>query len=617
MNKLFSKVNKETNAQGTKEKMYYEDLPIDFKRKGNLMQRKILEYLPAMLITNISNLLLISVDGLVVGNMIGKEAYASVNIFEPVISLIGAFSILLSAGISTSLSTAIGTNSQKEINRVRGASFHYMIIMIAFFTVIQIPFVYFIIDSYSLNTLIHELMWQYAIGIMIATPLGMVSTIGVFQLQIIGKMKVIMSLSLMEGGVNLVLNILFIGVFNMGISGAGYGTACANLLRASATVIYLARHTDIYRTSGYKPRFRDFLEITRIGAPDFAYSIMMAFQTYCMTKILLNEFGTDGGVIKGVAFFSLSVTSVFINGLKGAMRPLVGLLSGADDRVGLSKLVEFGSIFSVIGDGVFVAVVMFFPEFFFRVNGITDIPDGGITALRFFSLFFIARGLNSIIGLVLANRKDSSFVTRLNFVGYALLPALAFVISIIAPGQWLWLSYLITETFILIVLILRYSWWKHKDISEDYNNDQDMVLYMTVKPNQAITASRAIRKFADDYEINPKISYRVALCMEEMVAYANSIRDMDEDNKRTRQKRAGRHFSTSQEEYSVQLMVRFKGKNAATFTMLDDGQSIQLDVDEKERELTTGNYEVIRRLSKSFDYQYILDMNYSTIRFEV
>lgn len=82
----------------SEKKMEIEDnnktLLSDFKRNGSLMRRKLLEYLPAMMITNLSNLLLISVDGLVVGNFLGKDAFASVNVFGPVSTFIGAVTCL-------------------------------------------------------------------------------------------------------------------------------------------------------------------------------------------------------------------------------------------------------------------------------------------------------------------------------------------------------------------------------------------------------------------------------------------------------------------------------------------------------------------------------------------
>ena len=44
-------------------------------------------------------------------------------------------------------------------------------------------------------------------------------------------------------------DLFFIGTLHLGVAGAGYGTACANVIRCSATVIYLARATDIYKSN--------------------------------------------------------------------------------------------------------------------------------------------------------------------------------------------------------------------------------------------------------------------------------------------------------------------------------------------------------------------------------
>jgi hypothetical protein len=70
------------------------------------------------------------------------------------------------------------------------------------------------------------------------------------------------------------------------------------------------------------------------------------------------------------------------------------------------------------------------------------------------------------------------------------------------------------------------------------------------------------------------------------------------------------------EDVSVQIIVRFRGNNAATFVALDDGATIELDVDESKREITTNNYELLRRIATSVNYQYVLDMNYTTLSFE-
>lgn len=592
----------------------------DYRRDGSMLRRKLLGYIPAMIMTNLSNLLLVSVDGVVVGNFVGSDAFASVNIFGPINRLIGAVTVLAAVGISTTLATAIGSNRQDEIDRARGASFQFMIIMAVFVSIIQIPLVHLVIASYHLDPDMTELVWQYAIGIMICSPLGMLSTIGVYQLQIVGKMNVLMKLSVLEGISNVIFDLLFVGVFDMGVAGAGYGTACSNLIRAASTVLYLSRYTDIYKRDGYRTDIRDFAGIIRIGAPDATYAVMGAFQSYFMMQLLLYKFGSDGAVINGVCTFCFNLSFVLTSGLQGAMRPLVGLLTGADDRKGLSMLMNIGFGLNSVYGGICIAVVMLFPEIFFSMNGVSEIPEGGIESLCFYSLVFIVKGVNVLIRLYLANRKDSAFAVKLNVAGLVIMPVAAYILAMLAPVPWMFLSYVITEAIVFTVLNGRYIWWKNKDKAEDYNDGQQIVLYMTVTPDEAVAASGDIRDFADGYGINPKISNSVALAMEEMVAYADSVRDSEGTGNKIKNKTKNNAKNAEkqgeEEEFSVQVMIRFRGQDAATFVTYDDGHSINLEMEEKERELTVNNYEVLRRLSKSLEYQYILNMNYTTIKFE-
>ncbi len=225
-----------------------------FRRKGDLTGRKLAEYLPAMLITNLSTLLLVTVDGVVAGNLVGKDALASINIFYPVTVAIGAVTILVAVGVSTSLSTAMGKNNVAELDRIKGASLRIMTAMAIIVGIVQIPFVLLVVRSYGLSEEMYHMTMQYAIGIMICTPLGLISTTGAYQMQIAGKMKMLMTLSVIEGIVNLGFDVLYMGVFHMGVAGAGFGTATANIIRCTLTVICLARYTDMFRSDTRKAR---------------------------------------------------------------------------------------------------------------------------------------------------------------------------------------------------------------------------------------------------------------------------------------------------------------------------------------------------------------------------
>ena len=563
-----------------------------FTRTGALTQRKLLEYIPALLLTNLSTLLLISVDGLVVGNLVGSDALSAVNILYPVALFIGVISVLIANGIATSLSTQMGENNRESLQRVKSAVKEITAAAFVFVAVAQIPAAFGIIRSYHLTPEMQKLTWQYAIGIMVSMPFGLVSTVGVCQMQIVGKMKVLMLLSLLEGAVNLLLDLFFVGVLHMGVAGAGFGTAGANIVRCSVTVLYLAKKTDIYRSGSVKGRLEDWREILTLGLPDAAHSLMMAVQNYCMIKLILITFGDVGGVIKGVCVFSFSLTNVLISGVQGSMRPLAGLMSGAKDRVGLRQLMKQCAVILTAAICLMTLIIEFFPGFFYRLHGVTEIPEGGLLSLRLYALFFVFYAYDTIFRLYMSNRKDSRFATVLTVIGNATLPVFAFILTRFLPGPYFWLSYLFTELLIFVLNLVRYRQWLKKDREEESPNTK--TLFLTVAPEEAVEASRQIRRWAEENGFQPRIANRISLCMEEMVSYAVA--------------------SQGRSDIHIQLIILFT-PDSARFAMIDDGKCIALDENQETQTLITDNYELMKRVAKSVSYQYLLNMNYTVFEF--
>jgi hypothetical protein len=66
---------------------------------------------------------------------------------------------------------------------------------------------------------------------------------------------------------------------------------------------------------------------------------------------------------------------------------------------------------------------------------------------------------------------------------------------------------------------------------------------------------------------------------------------------------------------SVEVIVRFRGEHEAIFIELDDGRCIALETSEVSGKLITDNYELLRKLAESVEYQYILDLNYTRFTF--
>ena len=561
-----------------------------YSRDGQLTKKKLIEYLPAMMVTNLSVLLLVTVDGLVVGNLVNENALSSVNVIYPAVSFLGIASILVATGISTSISRQMGKGDQMALRRLKNAGLKLMLIVAVIISLLQIPAFYFIIDSYHLKGELLDMTWAYSIGIMLTTPFGLVSTVGVYQLQIIGKMKILAALAVTEGIVNLVFDLLFVGVFKMGVAGAGYGTAVASIVRCIITVIFLIKKTDVYNSGGVKGNGEDIKTILTCGLPECSYSVMSTIQAYLFMHIVLSYMPDDGGAIRGVCTFCYTLVYIFISGVVGSMRPLAGLLSGANDTRGLRILVKQCLNMCIILIGIATVIIELIPWLFFSIHGVKDPTDLGISSLRIYGINFIFSGINSVFLLYFSNRKDTKFATTLTVVGNATLPLFAYIFGSVIGPAWIWFSYTVMNIMILTVYIRRYLGWIQKDKENDDPNSK--TLYMTVKAEEAIEASRYIRNYAQENDFPLRVANRASLCMEEMAAYAKQ--------------------SQKNDKLLIQIIVKFT-KDEVFFMMLDTGECIALDEDKDVQKLTTDNYELIKRLSKSVEYQYLLNMNYTRI----
>ena len=158
------------------------------------------------------------------------------------------------------------------------------------------------------------------------------------------------------------------------------------------------------------------------------------------------------------------------------------------------------------------------------------------------------------------------------------------------PAPYIWLSYLLTESLILVLNLLRYKGWLRKDAIESDNDST--ILYLTVAPEEAAEASAEIRQFADEQNVPLRIANLISLCMEEMVAYAVQLR-----------KDKGIH---------TQIMITLS-KDQARFMMLDDGRCTALNEISEDPLPAISNYQFIKRIAASVEYQYVLNMNYTVI----
>ena len=92
-----------------------------YKLNDNLIRIKLLQYIPVLVISQLSTMLILSVDGIIVSNYVGQEALAAVQIFHPVTAFLGVFTAIISNGTAHCLSARIVKNDFENLKYVKAA----------------------------------------------------------------------------------------------------------------------------------------------------------------------------------------------------------------------------------------------------------------------------------------------------------------------------------------------------------------------------------------------------------------------------------------------------------------------------------------------------------------
>ena len=567
------------------------DLKTKYRRKDILIRKKYLEYVPILFITNVSTMLLTTVDGIVVGNYMGGVALAAVNLFTPVAVLLSAYIAIIAHGIADSFADALVGNNPIESIYNSQAIKKVLLYSIIVLSIIQIPIAHFIIHSYKLTSTLHTMARDYAAMLLISMPFTLLSTVGACQLQELGEMKVLMIFAMIEGIVNLVLDIVFVGVFRMGVDGAGLATIIASAARAMFTVTYFLTKTNIYKKYGVKARMTDVKKII-VGGLSYSVSILSnAIHGYLMIRVLLYLFTEDGVIINGVCYFCFSIAMIFITSCVDANGPLNGVFLSIGDRVAQKDAFKISARQIIVSVGAFVILIQTKPELFYHLNGVDPrhIHDFCLNALRLYSLSFIFFGLNVLFAAYFVDEKKIRTAVRLTFLGDLLVPVVAFAYYKMFGRDNIWYADLSVAFSIFVIYLVRYAIIDINKYSEDKGKD---ILYLEVKPKDAANVSKEIYEYSQEKNYPQDLSNKVSLCMEEMTRYV--------------------HRAQGNKKVYIQVIIHFY-EYGAKFIMLDDGKCIHFNDSKENDEVITNNYELIRRMAKSYKYKYLLNMNYTTI----
>ena len=333
----------------------------------------------SMLITTIYNM----ADTFFIG-MISTAASGAVGVAFSVMAIIQALGFFFGQGAGASISQALGSQDTKRANELAATGFFSALICGAAVGVLGLVFMEPLVYFLGATDTIYPHCTAYLRLILIGAPWMCASFVLNNLLRFEGNAFRAM-VGLTAGGVlNMLLDPLFIFVFDMEIAGAALATIVSQAVSFGILLFQIRKYSAIsIRFRDFRPGVRMYSAITRAGLPSLLRQGIASVGTICLNTAA-RPFGDAAisamAIIGRITMFSNSAMLGFGQGFQ----PVCGFNYGAKRYDRVKKGYFFLIKTSVIGLLIFAAVEFGFAEQF--VGIFRDDPAViaiGAKALRF------------------------------------------------------------------------------------------------------------------------------------------------------------------------------------------------------------------------------------------
>jgi len=320
------------------------------------------------------------VDRIFVGNGVGRPALSAITAEFPMTLVVMAFNMLIGIGASTLISIRLGEGKEEEAQEIMGNSFVLFLIVGAFVTVFGLIFLEPILELLGASPEVMPYAKDYA-GILTAGTLFF--TIGMGMNNMIraeGNPKIAMATMLIGAITNIILDPIFIYVFNWGIKGAAIATIISKAISAIWVLRYFLTgigHLQL-EIRKIKMKTAHILSILSLGIAPFIMQLAASLLNLILNNSLM-FYGGDlamaaMGIVNGIT--NLMLMPLF--GISQGLQPIIGYNYGAGNfsrvKEALQKGMLLASAISIIG----FMIIMIFPS---QLVALFDRKDADLIAM--------------------------------------------------------------------------------------------------------------------------------------------------------------------------------------------------------------------------------------------
>lgn len=378
---------------------------------GSILKKMLMFTLPLML-SSILQLLFNAADIVVVGRFAGDNSLAAVGSTTALINLLTNLFVGLSIGANVTAARNYGGKREDALSRTVHTAVTISIISGVILTVIGVVGTKEMLRLMSTPDEIIDLAADYLRIYFAGITATTIYNFGSALLRAIGDTKRPLYYLLAAGAVNVVLNLLFVIVFKMDVSGVALATIISESLSAFLVIRCLMRETGAIKLELKKLRVHkaELVSIIRIGLPAGFQGIVFALSNVVIQSSV-NLFGNIVVAGNSAAANIEGFVYMAMNSFYQATLSFMSQNFGAGEYKRLNKILACGEL-CVVAVGLVLgnAAVLFGNQLLSIYSDSPEVIAAGMVRLHYISKVYFLCGIMDVL------------VGALRGIGYSVLP---------------------------------------------------------------------------------------------------------------------------------------------------------------------------------------------------
>lgn len=386
-------------------------------------------------------------DGFFMGNYVGKEGIAAVNLGLPIVYLYLGVGLMVSIGGAAIAGMLLGSDDPKGSNQVFRQTIAAVTAVSSGISILMVFCFSPLLSILRADSRVIYCFREYYSIMLLELPVMVVnSSLGMF-IRSEGNPAFSMKVTVVNVLFNVVLDYVFAGVFFLGAAGIALASLVSALVSLACSLVYFWKRAEIYHLGKFYFSGKLCIRAMCNGSSEFIGEMSTGIATFAYNFVIMRRIGVDGVTAFTIVGYVSYLFSMVIVGFGQGASPLISFCYGAGEKqlaAGIRKTVN-RYVFCA-GAAVFLimaAVSDWYSGIFVRSEAVKEMIDQGM--LIFMVSFFFC-GINAITSFYYSATGRAFPSALISFSrGLLILLACIFILPAWFGMTGVWLAAPVTE----------------------------------------------------------------------------------------------------------------------------------------------------------------------------